>query len=932
MALSQESSTSSLALSDIIHTSTLSPGPPTALKPRASEATRSVQSSSERSGSPEPLQEEELNSYRNRIREMGLLSGASDMVSPREKELSEMVLRLIEAPRADSTQLERQATLISQLTAQRDFLTQIIADERARMESERDGWERAAEALIAQHQRSGKNVYPSRQDELERQCLLYVQDNAELRSREHETRARLSALEGELYRLKPMLIMHPQPSYNALAPNSSFLGALPYPSATGAVALKESRDKTAKKRKRNKEAKAARAEEASDGNTTLGISASDGPGTDSASQLPAPGPSSVAPTSTIPQSGSSLFQDTQRSSAPSIYQHLLRKPSNQPDGSTSTSNAQKSKRSKSPKRYTTITSDARSEHFLLAARRLGRERANVVSGLINAKTERDQEKHKQAKEEMERERQAAALEGKEKEKHYLHLPLLGRDRSHMSIPDPTTPTPGARGSPSTPKRASTGSLPSVQLFQHPGNAHAYMFVPNTGIIGYPHLQTPPGAVRMPTVVNPMNQPSVTSTGSAHKPSVPPSPSPASTSAPPPPAGTTQTSSPQVRESVPPRRQNRKNLEHDSSSNSLAAAINQSMDTNGSSGPSQAKTPLASLLSAAQSMMEQGGGAGSSKDKDQPNGKGGKRKASGTTSQPESPNSKRRRVNPSSGAAASGSARNSGKRVRSALDVLADQAAAHNQDDQAGTGKGRAKAKAKSAEADASADTEDASATKEGSPPARRSSRSNRGKRKEALANAAAPRMISPAISQRESTPRMIAPPDRQRNTVSSITGLLPPPIITPMGPSAPAPPVLTKDDPADPLDVDQVGDIVTPHVANDGGSLNGNEQEELSPSGTVNGHREDVSMVSPGAPQSPILTTDHAKEPDAPSQTTENTTRRPLPKEPPIHTILEPTSKDKRPSDVDGDIDADGDADPDVEMETKDPVVVIPGAASSNKT
>ncbi|KAJ8087245.1 hypothetical protein PM082_006075 [Marasmius tenuissimus] len=945
MALSQESSTSSLALSDIIHTSTLSPGPPTALKPRASEATRSVQSSSERSGSPEPLQEEELNSYRNRIREMGLLSGASDMVSPREKELSEMVLRLIEAPRADSTQLERQATLISQLTAQRDFLTQIIADERARMESERDGWERAAEALIAQHQRSGKNVYPSRQDELERQCLLYVQDNAELRSREHETRARLSALEGELYRLKPMLIMHPQPSYNALAPNSSFLGALPYPSATGAVALKESRDKTAKKRKRNKEAKAARAEEASDGNTTLGISASDGPGTDSASQLPAPGPSSVAPTSTIPQSGSSLFQDTQRSSAPSIYQHLLRKPSNQPDGSTSTSNAQKSKRSKSPKRYTTITSDARSEHFLLAARRLGRERANVVSGLINAKTERDQEKHKQAKEEMERERQAAGFTG-----YYRNpqsIPSTGRKGKGKApststparagpvsyvIPDPTTPTPGARGSPSTPKRASIGSLPSVQLFQHPGNAHAYMFVPNTGIIGYPHMQTPPGAVRIPTVVNPMNQPSVTSTGSAHKPSVPPSPSPASTSAPPPPAGTTRTSSPQARESVPSRRQNRKNLEHDSSSNSLAAAINQSMDTNGSSGPSQAKTPLASLLSAAQSMMEQGGGAGSSKDKDQPNGKGGKRKASGTTSQPESPNSKRRRVNSSSGAAASGSARNSGKRVRSALDVLADQAAAHNQDDQAGTGKGRAKAKAKSAEADASADTEDASATKEGSPPARRSSRSNRGKRKEALANAAAPRMISPAISQRESTPRMIAPPDRQRNTVSSITGLLPPPIITPTGSSAPAPPVLTKDDPADPLDVDQVGDIVTPHVANDGGSLNGNEQEELSPSGTVNGHREDVSMASPRAPQSPIPATDHAKEPEAPSQTTENTTRRPLPKEPPIHTILEPTSKDKRSSDVDGDIDADGDADPDVEMETKDPVVVISSAASSNKT
>ncbi|KAK1225335.1 hypothetical protein PQX77_011753 [Marasmius sp. AFHP31] len=926
MALSQESSTSSLALSDIIHTNTLSPGPPTALRPRASEATRNVQSSPERSGSPEPLREEELDSYRTRIREMGLLSGASDMVSSREKELSEMVLRLIEAPRADSTQLERQATLISQLTAQRDFLTQFIADERARMESERDGWERAAEALIAQHQRSGKNIYHSRQDE-------------------YETRARLSALEGELYRLKPMLIMHPQPSYNTLAPNSSFLGALPYPSATGAVALKESRDKTAKKRKRNKEAKAARADEPSDGHTAPGIGTRDGPGIDSASQPPVPGPSSAASTSTIPQSKSSLFQDTQRSSAPSIYQHLLRKPSNQPDGSANTSNAQKSKRSKSPKRYTTITSDARSEHFLLAARRLGRERANVVSGLINAKTERDQEKHKQAKEEMERERQAAGFTG-----YYRNpqsIPSTGRKGKgkapststpartgpvSYAIPDPTTPTPTTRGSPSTPKRASAGSLPSVQLFQHPGNTHAaYMFVPNTGIIGYPHMQTPPGAVRIPTVVGPMNQPSVTSTGSAHKPSVPPSPSPASISAPPPPAGKTQSSSPQVRESVQPRRQHRKNMEHDSSPNSLAAAINQSMDNNGSGGPSQVKTPLASLLSAAQSMMEQGGGAGSSKDKDLSNGKGGKRKASGTTSQPESPNSKRRRVNSSSSATAGGSARNSGKRVRSALDVLADQAAAHNQDDQAGTGKGSAKAKAKPAEADAPTDTEDALETKQGLPPARRSSRSNRGKRKEALANAAAPRMISPAISQRESTPRMIAPPDRQRNTPSSVTGLLPPPIITPTGPAAPAPPVLTKDDPADPLDVDQVRELVTPHVADNKGLLNGNEQER-SPSEPVDGHQEDVPMVSPEVSQSRTPTIGHAKEPDAPSQTTENTTRRPLPKEPPIHTIPEPISKDKRTSDADGDTDADGDADPDVEMETKDPVVVIPSAAPSNKT
>ncbi|KAF9265537.1 hypothetical protein L218DRAFT_860033 [Marasmius fiardii PR-910] len=137
----------------------------------------------ERSESPEPIHFEELANFRERIGELGITSGDTSVLTPRERELSAMILRLLEAPRPDPSQLIQQAALIADLKAQRDFLAQRIVDERARIESERDGWERAVEALISQHQRSGKNVYYSRQDELERQCVALQQDNRELRDR-----------------------------------------------------------------------------------------------------------------------------------------------------------------------------------------------------------------------------------------------------------------------------------------------------------------------------------------------------------------------------------------------------------------------------------------------------------------------------------------------------------------------------------------------------------------------------------------------------------------------------------------------------------------------------------------------------------------------------------------------------------------------------
>ena len=57
-------------------------------------------------------------------------------------------MRLTDPSLVDATQLERQADVISILTSQRDFLVRQAEEDRSRWQSERDGWDRMAEALL----------------------------------------------------------------------------------------------------------------------------------------------------------------------------------------------------------------------------------------------------------------------------------------------------------------------------------------------------------------------------------------------------------------------------------------------------------------------------------------------------------------------------------------------------------------------------------------------------------------------------------------------------------------------------------------------------------------------------------------------------------------------------------------------------------------
>ncbi|KAG7442118.1 uncharacterized protein BT62DRAFT_457898 [Guyanagaster necrorhizus] len=145
----------SLALSDIIHT--MSPSP----APQNMEQSQSVNGTDteERARSLDPPQVIDLKSYRHKLSEMGFSSSETESATSRERELANMVLSLLDAGRWDPTQLFKQAETISGLMQERELMLQLFSEERARWKSEKEGWERSAEALIAQKTKEAPDAF-----------------------------------------------------------------------------------------------------------------------------------------------------------------------------------------------------------------------------------------------------------------------------------------------------------------------------------------------------------------------------------------------------------------------------------------------------------------------------------------------------------------------------------------------------------------------------------------------------------------------------------------------------------------------------------------------------------------------------------------------------------------------------------------------------
>ena len=135
---------------------------------------------------PEPLDQPEVESMRQRVLELGLPESTSPNTTPLERELANMVLiyhpasltlsllsqvlRLTSGPilHPSTAQLAAQADTISALTLQRALLLDSRDSELARWSGARERWERTTEALVRKQLASRE---PTSKDYVSEQCI-----------------------------------------------------------------------------------------------------------------------------------------------------------------------------------------------------------------------------------------------------------------------------------------------------------------------------------------------------------------------------------------------------------------------------------------------------------------------------------------------------------------------------------------------------------------------------------------------------------------------------------------------------------------------------------------------------------------------------------------------------------------------------------------
>ncbi|KAH9961404.1 hypothetical protein BJV74DRAFT_984147 [Russula compacta] len=311
-----------LALSDIMHG--IAPGPATAAPSQDDPDPEKIPGAE--SSTPEPLDNAQIELMRKRVLEL-IVSGASKInTSSSEKELLEMVIRLTSAHIPDVTQLCTQAKTIQELCRQRDFIIKEVEEERARWEAERLGFDRVAEALIARRSHGGESTY--REEELERQVAMLDADNKALRQKLSEYHLRVQSVEAELAQLRPVLLMQPYALTHSFPPSHNHY--------LHSSAHKVDITKRVKRRKQGDADQDATEEEPD--NTAI------------ASGTPRARPRGDY----YRRRDTDQFGDNPRH------------------------------RRRAQKKSSAALADARAEHVLLAARKVGRERASILAGLAPA--------------------------------------------------------------------------------------------------------------------------------------------------------------------------------------------------------------------------------------------------------------------------------------------------------------------------------------------------------------------------------------------------------------------------------------------------------------------------------------------------------------------------------------------------------------------
>ncbi|KAJ7164969.1 hypothetical protein C8R46DRAFT_1097735 [Mycena filopes] len=377
---------------------------------------------------PESPRGPDIAQIRARALELALATEGSDPPSAhRERELLDMVLRLTnpEQPLLDPTQLLRQADTIAGLIQQREYLACRVEEEKSRWESEKEGWDRMSEALLIHRHRK---VTGPDDSELKKISSSLEYENLALKDQLNQTQGRINALESEILKLKPHLLMQPfVPRPVVVSP------ANPSP-VTAPVNTSVSADSDTQMILENTPSVP------SEGIPTS-VPTVQPPSLHSLAQassyftaLPFPSIGNVDTTRSLLPKTTPLPRDD---NSAQVF------PAPPPTARTKPGRAGKSTRRLAPPQL--LASDARAEHLLIAARRLGRERAGIVAGVISAERERmEHEKADREKDRIEREKERIEREKKNRGGggYYRERPEQGPSGPKAS----GTPTPGRQES------------------------------------------------------------------------------------------------------------------------------------------------------------------------------------------------------------------------------------------------------------------------------------------------------------------------------------------------------------------------------------------------------------------------------------------------------------------------------------------------------
>ncbi|KZT70248.1 hypothetical protein DAEQUDRAFT_737477 [Daedalea quercina L-15889] len=365
---------------------------------------------------PEPLDQAELENMRQRVQQLGLTapSHIHPNATPLERELASMVLRLTSDPilQPSSSQLASQADTIATLTLQRNLLLQAKEDERSRWDVACQGWERSAEALIRKHLAAKEPV--AKEYEAERTLVRLRDENAALRTKLSDSHSRLSALESELSRLRPLLMIQ-----------SNFLKDPEVLQHASLVHFNppddryDSRKKVKKPSDRVKKEKDDTPAVVSQTSVAVEPSAEEDAMKVVMDTVPSANGHTSGEAGVRPQDLTIAPEDTQRAGPSRQRLHSagdVFAPPSQTDmpppalksSSRHTDKHGKTKekraRFKAPGPRTPLFTDARAECVLSAARKIGRVRAGIAAGLMRAREreERQAEVTKKAREEAQR--------------------------------------------------------------------------------------------------------------------------------------------------------------------------------------------------------------------------------------------------------------------------------------------------------------------------------------------------------------------------------------------------------------------------------------------------------------------------------------------------------------------------------------------------